>query len=199
MEKTRKPTRNTARHDEAVDKLANMLWLGPKANEPIAEGFKTISEEMSQALTGINKRNVNLLSKLIPDLTDSETLLHMAAKMQWEEVVQALLDKGADPNARGSNGGTPMHAVAFSPLLRVISYERAVSEPNADVRIAHMLRAAGAKARFKTHLGATPRDIAGIATTPKDQLIAQLQRWELEDAKSLSGARKTVAHRGQVR
>ena len=126
MEKTRKPTRNTARHDEAVDKLANMLWLGPKANEPIAEGFKTISEEMSQALTGINKRNVNLLSKLIPDLTDSETLLHMAAKMQWEDVVQALLDKGADPNARGSNGGTPMHAVAFSPLLRVISYERGV-------------------------------------------------------------------------
>ena len=61
-----------------------------------------------------------------------------------QEIVHALLDAGADPNARSASGGTPLHTAAFT----------------GNVSVMRMLLAAGGDPTVADKKGQTPLDIA---------------------------------------
>ena len=55
------------------------------------------------ALLGIDKIQTN------PKLPDGATLVHLAARGKFNDVLEVLLDHGLDPDARDGKGNTPLH------------------------------------------------------------------------------------------
>ena len=56
-------------------------------------------------------------------LKDGQTALHMACKVQNNYMVELLLEKGADPNARDADGNAPFHLACRPDSLRVYKTE----------------------------------------------------------------------------
>jgi ankyrin repeat protein len=73
------------------------------------------------------------------------TALHAAAAAGRADLVQALLDYGADPNVRQLGGFTPLHAAVHL----------------GDQAMAQALLAAGADPGARTDDGSTPDDLRG--------------------------------------
>ena len=88
------------------------------------------------------------------------TPLHMAAPYGKPEAIKALLDAGADANAKDVRGMTPL-------ML-------AVSSENQDVRVAKLLLSRGAQVNVKSSIGETALDWANKFGNP--QVIAALKK-----------------------
>jgi len=80
------------------------------------------------------------------------TPLHEAALRGRKEVVELVIDKDADVNAKNWEGGTPLHYAALTGRKE----------------IAELLIAAGADVNAKDVSGKTPLDIAAHPENPND-------------------------------
>ena len=90
--------------------------IGMSSNGGPSESERT--DELQRALTDIENDDFAALrgrlaanpSLAAARLSREDTLLHWACHRKLAGAVQLLLDAGADPNARGFFGKTPMHA-----------------------------------------------------------------------------------------
>lgn len=133
---------------------------------------------------------IDLVKEMAPRVPDLDTangslsvpVLHYAAYLGQEEVVQALLKSGANPNARDAQGWTALHWTAMKRDLLRLHLEK--------LRIAEQLLQAGADIHSKATApkklphtapylakrvpaNATPLDVVGYAP-PKDADLTEL-------------------------
>jgi len=93
----------------------------------------------------LNKLDESVANALV-EPSRNETVLHVAVEKDYSSVVEALLAKGADPNAQDSEGTTPLHLAAGQD----------------SVEIASMLIASGAQIDAKNAFGSTALHIAAF-------------------------------------
>ena len=93
-----------------------------------------------------------------PVAHDGSSLLHHAAWLGGPQVIRALLELGADPNARTNDGWTPLHAAAQSNEY-----------PDEVVAV---LVAAGADSNARTHRGITPLHVAARYNERPEMVVA---------------------------
>ena len=65
--------------------------------------------------------------------------LHLAAAAGSPELVEMLLDAGADPNGRSGRGETPLHAAAGADEYRGVAVTRLLVARGADARVTDVL------------------------------------------------------------
>ncbi len=82
----------------------------------------------------------------VPSGTEKWTALHFAAYTLRRDLVQVLLNAGADANAEDSSGDTPL--------------SKAVMAPDPKVFLVHLLLQYGADPDRKSKGGASPKDLA---------------------------------------
>jgi len=102
-------------------------------------------------------------------------LVTLAALVGDDEVVQRLLDAGADPNAPGGDGRTPLHAAAFAGHLPIVQ----------------RLLEAGANSAKRGPAGDSPLD-STKADEPTTKLIGRLLRIRLGGSDTISAGREAI-------
>ena len=119
-----------------------------------------------------------------------ETPLHAAVKIGDREVVRALLNSGADPNAMEGDGETPLHHAVRSDRVEIAEMLLiAGADPNARTMngtplhgaahygaslVVGMLLAAGADPNAKNDLGWTPLHELALSNSPDTVAVAQM-------------------------
>lgn len=91
----------------------------------------------------------------IKDEKSGWTLLHFCAECQQPEVMNYLIDSGANVNIQDSQGWAPLHLSIDSEIDGAIQ-----SETEIHFVLTKMLINRGANLDLKTNEGETPRDIA---------------------------------------
>lgn len=71
----------------------------------------------SSAVKSLSREETDLLTKLNQD---GNTALHYAAANGHLEILEFILQNGADPNARNSSGNTPLHWACFCNQLECV-------------------------------------------------------------------------------
>src|SRR4051794_19782044 len=66
---------------------------------------------------------------------EGDTLLHLSCWAKRIDAVQALLTAGADVNARGESGRTPLHYAVYEGNLRSVPVVRALLARGADAEV----------------------------------------------------------------
>src|SRR6266511_634238 len=89
----------------------------------------------------------------VPTGAEQWTPLHFAARVVRKDIVQVLLDAGADANAPDSSGNTPLGHVVMAPDPRVF--------------LVHLLVRHGADPNRKPKGGESPREV-GMRTGQQD-------------------------------
>ena len=120
----------------------------PGVQDSHAAGDGSTSNQRSQiidAMSSGNAETVCTLAQKYPELYDAKTKdgrtpLQFAAGHGPKDLVQLLLDRGADVNAKASSGGMPLHYAAEL----------------GNKEIAELLLARGADVNAKNDIGATP-------------------------------------------
>lgn len=130
-----------------VERLARVVAEDPRAVESFApDGFTPLqlatffAQPEAVALLLQRGANVEVESRNAMSLR----ALHSAAAGGSTEIVERLLQSGANPNARQSGGFTPLHAAAMAGRMDMV----------------RMLLAHGADPTAKTDEGQTPFDLA---------------------------------------
>ena len=77
------------------------------------------------------RKNITEMSDTFPD-TQSQTVLHVASKNAWLEIVDLLVRYKADINASDMDGFTPLHLAAMYGNIQVV---KKLVETNADVNL----------------------------------------------------------------
>uniref|UniRef100_A0A673BRX7 Ankyrin-1 n=1 Tax=Sphaeramia orbicularis TaxID=375764 RepID=A0A673BRX7_9TELE len=89
------------------------------------------------------------MTKVRQPLTKGFTPLHVASKYGKVDVAELLLERGANPNAAGKNGLTPLHvAMGYTPLHVACHY--------GNIKMVKFLLQQQANVNSKTRLGYTP-------------------------------------------
>ena len=101
-------------------------WLLARGANPTI--FAGVALDRADLVRALVKRDPRLLSRQMSPFEHHRTPLHFAVLKNRPEMVELLLQLGADPTMKDARGGTPM------------SY----ASPNTDRRIAKILLAAGA-------------------------------------------------------
>lgn len=101
------------------------------------------------------------------------TMLHMATLQGYTDLVQTLIDLGANPNVRDRNGYTSLHLAA--------------SAGNNDIA-AMLVADAHASVTLLTSDGKTAYDIAALSDDP--ELLAILDPWSLDEAQTHAHMRR---------
>ena len=102
------------------------------------------------------------------------TPLHLAAGSNKLEVVNVLLDAGADPNMKDTDGKTPLHHVVYSCSLLGNGYTKVIQT----------LIDRGADPQQRNNRGETPTDTAriygGIDEDNRDRIIILMNKYVLK-------------------
>ena len=109
------------------------------------------------------------------DPQSGSTMLSIAALMGHTEVVELLLEQGADINAKSRDGGTALHSAAF--LGRVETVKRLLEK--------------GADTTLRNGMGATAIDGAKLDWTFAKGIIATLQL-EVDEAEVKAGRTEVI-------
>jgi ankyrin repeat protein len=82
-----------------------------EAAEPFMEAFEALQQGDAERLDALLRQHQDLVHA--PG-TNGNHLLHLAASLGKEELVDLLLDRGADVNAENNKGWTVLHGAAYS-------------------------------------------------------------------------------------
>ena len=121
--------------------LAVLVWSSLACGGEIDEMFVAVWNGRSEKVRALLRDHPELVSTKI---TNGHTPLHDAAYRGHENVVELLLAKGADVNAKGNSDRTPLHNAASG------------SKPN----VARLLLTKGAKVNARMENGYTPLYLA---------------------------------------
>ena len=117
-----------------------------KKPEPAAQLFLAVENGHCDVVTAIlSKKGARLNVK---ETTFGMTALHVAASKGNKEIVELLLTRGADIEAREDTGRTALHTAAFRGYMEIVKF----------------LLEKGAKINAQTNDGKTPLDWAIINT-----------------------------------
>jgi ankyrin repeat protein len=112
--------RTNSRASLRADIADNCKQLSTALDEPLLQKATVTFDELTAVETGWRSQWFKqlLLMHLDPNLTsqehEGETLLHCSVKCGFIEIVEQLLDAGADVNAASAAGSTPLHVAATS-------------------------------------------------------------------------------------
>uniref|UniRef100_A0A673BQV6 Ankyrin-1 n=1 Tax=Sphaeramia orbicularis TaxID=375764 RepID=A0A673BQV6_9TELE len=105
--------------------------------------------DMEAQQTKMTKVRQPLTVRLLIHMTKGFTPLHVASKYGKVDVAELLLERGANPNAAGKNGLTPLHvAMGYTPLHVACHY--------GNIKMVKFLLQQQANVNSKTRLGYTP-------------------------------------------
>jgi hypothetical protein len=111
--------------------MSSRLVSGSAENMPMSRSeqraYQRIGEELMEAVRGGNANIVKQLcleKQADPSFADDFgfSCLHLAAKRGYQDVVQVLVDMGADINQEGEGGTIPLHMAAQCGNLLLVQY-----------------------------------------------------------------------------
>jgi ankyrin repeat protein len=112
-----------------IQKDANINAANKLGDTPLHEAVRNRCVAVVQALLAVGSIEVNAR-----DRSNRSTPLHLAALMGHVEVVQALIQKGANINAKNKNDRTPLHLAAFKGHVDIVNVLLAVGSIEVNAR-----------------------------------------------------------------
>lgn len=108
------------REDERLEEVEALLKGDPKAlQHRDGDGYSALHRAAYSGHAALARRLLELDSGLLAAETpEGWHPIHSAARWNRAEVVEVLLEAGADPNARTQGGQTPLHLAAFAGQSR---------------------------------------------------------------------------------
>jgi len=171
-----------ASRDRDIQRMLELLAEGADVDEKDALGYTSLHYALNSASHDVArtllKAGANIRTAVYKN---GRTTLHEALRCaNHPEIVEALLAKGADPNAKDNAGLTPFHYAASATHLRPVciqEFVEALLNAGANIHakdndgrtplhyanrpeIVHTLVAKGADVHAKDNHGQTPLDFA---------------------------------------